>query len=138
MNTKRISPKWIENLEKDEIFVFGSNLSGFHGGGAAALAMKWGAIWGQGVGLQGQTYAIPTMQGGVETIKPYIDDFLSFAKLHPEFKFLVTEIGCGIAGFTVQEIAPLFKAVISENIENVYLPKSFYEFTQFLTPKSKK
>jgi len=129
MDTKRISPKWIENLEKDEIFVFGSNLSGFHGGGAATLAMKWGAICGQGVGLQGQTYAIPTMQGGVETIKPYIDDFLSFAKLQPELKFLVTEIGCGIAGFTVQEIAPLFEAAISENIENVYLPKSFYEFT---------
>jgi hypothetical protein len=89
--------------------------------------MKWGAVWGQGVGLQGQTYAIPTMQGGVETIKPYIDDFLSFTKLHPELKFLVTEIGCGIAGFTAKEIAPLFKVVIDEEIENVYLPKSFYE-----------
>ena len=126
MNTKRISPKWIENLEKNDIFVFGSNLSGFHGGGAAALAMKWGAIWGQGVGLHGQTYAIPTMQGGIETIKPYIDDFLSFANSHSELKFLVTEIGCGIAGFTVKEIAPLFKAAIDENIENIYLPKSFY------------
>ena len=82
MSTKRISPKWIDNLEKNEIFVFGSNLSGFHGGGAAALAMKWGTVWGQGIGLQGQTYAIPTMQGGVETIKPYVDDFLSFAKAH--------------------------------------------------------
>lgn len=127
MDTKRISPKWIDNLEKNEIFVFGSNLSGFHGGGAAALAMKWGAVWGQGVGLQGQTYAIPTMQGGVETIEPYVNDFLSFAKTHPELKFLVTEIGCGIAGFTVKEIAPLFKVAINENIENVYLPKSFYD-----------
>jgi hypothetical protein len=126
MNTKRTSPKWIDKLEKDEIFVFGSNLSGFHGGGAAALAMKWGAIWGQGVGLQGQTYAIPTMQGGVETIKPYVDEFLAFAKQHPELKFLVTEIGCGIAGFTPKEIAPLFRAAIDENIENVYLPESFY------------
>ena len=131
MNTKRISPKWIDNLEENEIFVFGSNLAGFHGGGAAELALEWGAIWGQGVGLQGQTYAIPTMQGGVETIKPYVDDFLSFAKSNPEFKFLVTEIGCGIAGFTVQEIAPLFKAAIDENIENVYLPKSFYEALSF-------
>jgi len=127
MNTKRISPKWIDNLGENEIFVFGSNLSGFHGGGAAELAMEWGAVWGQGVGLQGQTYAIPTMQGGVETIKPYVDDFLSFAKSHPELKFLVTEIGCGIAGFTVKEIAPLFKVAIDEEIENVYLPKSFYE-----------
>ena len=122
---KRVSPKWIKKLEKDEVFVFGSNLSGFHAGGAAALAMKWGAVWGQGVGLQGQTYAIPTMQGGVETIKPYVDKFLSFAKAHPELKFLVTEIGCGIAGFTPNEIAPLFKKAIDEDIANVYLPESF-------------
>lgn len=127
MDTERISQKWINDLEENEIFVFGSNLSGFHGGGAAELAMEWGAVWGQGVGLQGQTYAIPTMQGGVETIKPYVDDFLSFTKAHLELKFLVTEIGCGIAGFTVKEIAPLFKNAIDENLENVYLPKSFYE-----------
>jgi hypothetical protein len=122
---KRISPKWIDKLNENEIFVFGSNFEGYHGGGAANLAMKWGAIWGQGVGLQGQTYAIPTMQGGVETIKTYVDDFILFAQTHPEFKFLVTEIGCGIAGFTVIEIAPLFKDSMSVN--NVYLPLSFYE-----------
>ena len=127
MNKKRISPKWISALEDDEVFVFGSNLSGAHGGGAAKLAMKWGAVWGQGVGLQGQTYAIPTMQGGVETIRPYVDDFLSFARAHPELKFLVTEIGCGIAGFSVREIAPLFIAAIEEEIDNVYLPESFFE-----------
>lgn len=127
MSAKRVSPQWINKLEANEIFVFGSNLEGMHGGGAAAVARKWGAIWGQGVGLQGQTYAIPTMQGGVETIKPYVDEFLAFAKSHPELKFLVTEIGCGIAGFTVQEIAPLFKAALEENIENVYLPQRFYE-----------
>lgn len=127
MNTKRVSPKWIDNLEENEIFVFGSNLSGFHGGGAAKLAMKFGAIWGQGIGLNGQTYAIPTMQGGVNTIKPYVADFLLFTKAHPELKFLVTEIGCGIAGFTVKEIAPLFKTSINEEFENIYLPKSFYE-----------
>ena len=127
MNKKRISPKWINDLEENEVFVFGSNLSGAHGGGAAKLAMKWGAVWGQGVGLQGQTYAIPTMQGGVETIRPYVDDFLSFARAHPELKFLVTEIGCGIAGFSVQEIAPLFIAALEEEIDNVYLPESFFE-----------
>ncbi len=127
MSRKRISPKWIDKLEANEIFVFGSNLEGRHGGGAAAVAKKWGAIWGQGVELQGQTYAIPTMQGGVETIKPYVDEFLLFAKAHPELKFLVTEIGCGIAGFTVQEIAPLFKAALEENIENVYLPQRFHD-----------
>lgn len=124
---KRISPKWIDKLEEDEIFVFGSNLEGLHGGGAAAVARKWGAIWGQGVGLQGQTYAIPTMQGGVETIKPYVDDFLSFAKSKPNLQFLVTEIGCGIAGFTVEQIAPMFNKAIDENIENIFLPESFYK-----------
>ncbi|HQA87413.1 MAG TPA: hypothetical protein PK448_07615, partial [Bacteroidales bacterium] len=65
--------------------------------------------------------------GGVETIKPYVNEFLLFAKAHPELKFLVTEIGCGIAGFTVQEIAPLFKAALEENIENVYLPQRFHD-----------
>lgn len=126
-STKRISPKWIDKLQNDEVFVFGSNLEGLHGGGAASVARKWGAIWGQGVGLQGQTYAIPTMQGGVETIQPYVDEFLSFAKSNPNLKFLVTEIGCGIAGFTVEQIAPLFKYSLDENIENVFLPESFYK-----------
>jgi hypothetical protein len=122
---KRTSPKWINALQKDEIFVFGSNSGGFHGGGAALQAMKWGAVWGQGNGLQGQTYAIPTMFDSVEEIKPYVNEFLRFAKTHPELKFLVTEIGCGIAGFTPEDIAPLFQAAIDENIENVYLPESF-------------
>lgn len=132
---KRISPEWIDKLKDNEVFVFGSNLEGFHGGGAAAVARKWGAIWGQGIGLQGQTYAIPTMQGGIETIKPFVDDFLSFAKSNNNLKFLVTEIGCGIAGFTVEQIAPLFRGTLDENIENVYLPKSFYEIlTEQNTP----
>ena len=115
---QRVTSNHIERLQPNEIFVFGSNLSGHHGGGAALLAMnKWGAIWGQGVGLQGQTYGIPTMQGGVETIRPYVDEFIQFANKHPEMTFLVTEIGCGIAGFTPQEIAPLFaKATTTENI----------------------
>lgn len=86
---------------------------------------QWGAIWGQGVGLQGQTYGIPTMQGGVETIRPYVDEFIQFANKHPEMTFLVTEIGCGIAGFTPQEIAPLFaKATTTENI---HLPQRFWD-----------
>jgi hypothetical protein len=129
MNAKRISSPLITHLGKNEIFVFGSNLQGFHGGGAAATAyQKFGAVWGQGVGLQGRSYAIPTMQGGVETVKPYVDEFLTFARVHPELKFLVTEIGCGIAGFTPREIAPLFRAAIDEDIENIYLPESFYKW----------
>lgn len=84
---------------------------------------RFGAVWGQGIGLQGQSYGIPTMQGGVETIKPYVDEFITFAENHPEYTFLVTPIGCGIAGFTAEEIAPLFKEAI--HIENILLPESF-------------
>lgn len=109
----RIASNHIVTLQSNEIFVFGSNLAGQHGGGAARLAFqKFGAVWGQGVGLQGQSYGIPTMQGGVETIKPYVDEFIEFSKRNPQLKFLVTEIGCGIAGFSVEEIAPLFKQAV--------------------------
>ena len=118
------TPEFITQLKADEIFVFGSNLAGMHGGGAAYVAFKkFGAIMGCGVGLQGQSYAIPTMQGGVETIKPYVDDFIAFAKEHPELFFYVTRIGCGIAGFRDKEIAPLFKE--AHGLENVCLPESF-------------
>lgn len=126
MNEQRITSDRIQELKPGEIFVFGSNLSGSHGGGAALLAYrKWGAVWGQGVGLQGQTYAIPTMHGGVDEIYPYVKDFISFAKEHPELTFLVTEIGCGIAGFLPEEIAPLFKEAVP--VENIHLPKRFWK-----------
>ncbi|NLZ95561.1 MAG: hypothetical protein GX921_07050, partial [Bacteroidales bacterium] len=92
---KRIAPDRITELKNNEIFVFGSNLQGSHGGGAAAIAAKqFGAISGQGVGLQGQSYGIPTMHGGIEVIKPYVDEFIEFAKQNPNLKFLVTRIGC--------------------------------------------
>lgn len=123
--TSRTTERHIEHLRPNEIFVFGSNLAGMHAGGAAHLAMeRWGAVWGQGVGLQGQTYAIPTMQGGVETIKPYVDDFIQFAKDNPDKLFLVTEIGCGIARFQPQDIAPLFKEAIP--VTNIHLPERFW------------
>ena len=122
----RITPDFISHLKDNEIFVFGSNLHGMHGGGAARVAfLHFGAIYGQGVGLQGQSYAIPTMQGGTETIRPYVDEFILFAKNHPELTFLVTRIGCGIAGFVAKDIAPLFKDAIS--IENVHLPNDFWK-----------
>ena len=128
MNT-RITPNHITELKPNEIFVFGSNLQGYHGGGAARLAMnQWGAVLGQGTGLQGQTYAIPTMQGGIGTIRPYIDQFIKFAQNDPERTFLVTEIGCGIAGFRPADIAPLFKNAI--NIPNIWLPQRFWEILQ--------
>lgn len=122
----RIAPDIINTLKDNEVFVFGSNLAGMHGGGAARVAaQKFGAVMGQGVGLQGQSYAIPTMQGGVETIAPYVDEFTEFAKGHPELTFLVTRIGCGIAGFSDKEIAPLFVRAI--NLPNVHLPKEFWK-----------
>lgn len=124
MYNRRYTPERISELKDNEIFVFGSNLAGAHGGGAAWLAFKqFGAVWGEGVGMYGQTYAIPTMQGGVETIKPYVDDFIRFAKEHPGLTFLVTRIGCGIAGFRDEQIAPLFADAI--NVENIILPMSF-------------
>lgn len=118
------TPERITELKTDEVFVFGSNLAGMHGAGAAWLAFqKFGAVMGCGVGLRGQSYAIPTMQGGVETIKPYVDDFITFAKSRPDLFFYVTRIGCGIAGFRDKEISPLFLA--AREVENISLPKSF-------------
>ena len=118
------TPEFITELKADEVFVFGSNLAGMHGGGAAYVAFKkFGAVMGCGVGLRGKSYAIPTMQGGVETIKPYVDEFISFAREHPELFFYVTRIGCGIAGFRDRDIAPLFTEALG--LENVCLPESF-------------
>ena len=116
------TPERITSLRADEVFVFGSNLAGMHGGGAAYAAFKkFGAVWG--CGLQGQSYAIPTMQGGVETIKPYVDEFIDFARSRPDLFFYVTRIGCGIAGFADAEIAPLFAA--ARAVPNICLPESF-------------
>lgn len=121
----RITPDYISSLKPNEIFVFGSNLAGMHGGGAARTArLYFGAVMGNGDGPQGQSYAIPTMQGGVDTIKPYVDKFITYAKSHPEQTFLVTPIGCGIAGFMPEDIAPLFTDAI--NVENIHLPQSFW------------
>lgn len=121
----RFTPEKICTLQANEVFVFGSNLQGRHGGGAARAAhTHFGAIWGQGVGLQGQSYAIPTMHGGVDAIAPYVQEFIDFAAAHPELHFLVTRIGCGIAGFTEEEMAPLFRGALTHT--NISLPESFY------------
>ncbi len=124
MEQKRVTPERITDLAENEVFVFGSNLAGAHGGGAALLAYrKFGAIWGQGVGLQGQSYGIPTMHGGVDAIKPYVDEFIEFAKTRPDLTFLVTRVGCGIAGFTNEEISPLFAK--AHEVENIVLPSGW-------------
>lgn len=121
----KYTPENITHLDdRDDIFVFGSNLAGNHAGGAAGVALqKFGAVMGQGIGLQGQSYAIPTMQGGIETIKPYVDQFIDFARECDQNTFYVTRIGCGIAGFTDEEIAPLFADAME--LYNVRLPESF-------------
>ena len=115
----------IDRLEEGEIFVFGSNCHGYHGGGAAHTAMKkFGAIWGQGDGLQGQCYAISTMEG-LDAMSKNIRRFIDFARQHPELKFLVTRIGCGIAGYEVSEVAPLLAD--AAGLENVWLPDDFWK-----------
>ena len=123
---RRYTPDRISKLKENEIFVFGSNLEGSHDGGAAKLAYnRFGAVWGLGTGIQGRSYAIPTMQGGVETIRPFVAAFILFAKQNTTLTFLVTRIGCGIAGFRDEEIAPLFEDAL--DLENVILPKEFVE-----------
>lgn len=122
--TNRTSPWMIVQLKPNEVFVFGSNVNGYHGGGAALTALqKFGAIWGQGEGLQGQSYGIPTMEG-IDSMKAAIERFILFAKEHRELIFLVTPIGCGIAGYKPEEVAPYFRSAI--DLENVYLPESFW------------
>lgn len=126
----RITPDNIIKLEDNEVFVFGSNISGIHGAGAAKTALQWGAIYGKGFGLQGKTFAIPSKDKNIISleipkIEEYVQQFIIFAKLNPNKEFLVTEIGCGLAGFTPDEIAPLFKEAIQ--INNVHLPQRFWE-----------
>ena len=126
MNTNRITPEMISALKDNEIFVFGSNINGWHGGGAARYAYQhFGAEWGVGEGLTGRCYALPTMEGGVDYIGGKVQNFLDCARQHQELTFLVTPIACGIAGFTPDDIAPLFKDAL--NMENVWLPKCFWE-----------
>ena len=125
----RETPDWITELKDNEIFVFGSNLSGRHGKGAAKTAIKWGAVWGNPRGLQGKTYWIPTVNASItkklslDDIEKEVDLFYNDCIKHRDLKFLVTEVGCGLAGWTVKEIAPLFRIFI--DLDNVYLPKNF-------------
>lgn len=121
----RITPDRITSLEKGQIFVFGSNAAGMHGGGAAYTAMRlFGAILGQGDGLQGQSYAISTMEG-IDAMRDNINRFIDFARKHPELTFLVTRIGCGIAGYKVSDVAPLFADAV--DVKNICLPLDFWE-----------
>lgn len=126
----RITPENITSILENEVFVFGSNLSGRHGKGAAKTALGWGAKWGQAAGLQGKTYGIPTKDAAIkrtlriDEIRPFVDDFINWAKYHTGNTFYVTEIGCGLAGYKPKDIAPLFAECV--NLKNVKLPKRFW------------
>ena len=127
---RRVTPDNIQDLQPGEVFVFGSNLQGQHMGGAARIAVeKFGAVWGQGEGLQGQSYALPTMNLTLEEIARYVEQFIWFADSHPELTFLVTRVGCGIAGFRDEQIAPLFANAFS--LPNVFLPASFWKVLSY-------
>lgn len=119
----RQTPAAITELAPGEVFVFGSNAAGAHAGGAARFAAeRFGAIWGQGEGLQGRSYAIDTMSG-FDVLGDQVTRFVAFAADRPELVFLVTEIGCGIAGYTPAQVAGYFAGAPS----NVILPASFHE-----------
>lgn len=130
MKINRITPDWITILKENEIFVFGSNESGRHGKGAAKTALTWGAKWGVGEGIQGRTYGIPTKDStirrslSINQIRPYVERFITFAKNNPNLIFLVTEIGCNLAGYKPKDIAPLFKDAV--DVENIHLPMRFW------------
>ena len=127
---KGFTPDYIDNLLPKQIFVFGSNALGYHTGGASGTARKkFGAVWGQAEGLQGQSYAIPVDYGKDvrkdAEVKAAIDRFLSFSKEHPDLFFMVTRVGCGVAGYNDTEMAQFFKSAM--DLKNVSLPKSFVE-----------
>jgi hypothetical protein len=112
------------------VFVFGSNLAGIHGAGAARFAViNHGARYRQGKGLQGNSYAIPTKDHHINTlplsdIQEHVDVFIIFAQEHPEMEFEVTRIGCGLAGYTDSDIAPMFKGAPV----NCKLPEGWREY----------
>ena len=127
----RVTNPNITELKPNEIFVFGSNLAGIHGAGAAALALeKFGAKWGRGEGFYGQSYAFPTKDHNIHTLPIWAieisaDSLEYTVDLYPEYDFLVTEVGCGLAGLDVKEIAPLFKQFV--HLPNITLPFRFWQ-----------
>lgn len=127
----KTTPNNITSLGHNEVFVFGSNLAGIHGKGAAALAhKKFGAVRGVGVGIQGKSYAIPTKDFqlkplSLDTISWYVNGFIEFISNHQELEFLVTRVGCGLAGYKDSDIAPLFRDCI--HYQNVSLPQEWLD-----------
>lgn len=125
----KFTPDNITSLGIDDVFVFGSNPQGLHMGGAARVAHEFfGAEMGIGEGPTGRCYAIPTMYGSVDEIRPHVDRFLDYAYECDQNMFYVTRIGCGIAGFTDEQIAPMFRRALE--MYNVILPESFFRVIQ--------
>ena len=130
MKDKRITPGYVDNLSSCEIFVFGSNLEGRHLGGAARTAYeKFGAEWGVGDGPTGRSYAIPTMFANSNEIRPYVEKFIEYAKEHPMNRFLLTRVGCGIAGFSDADMGYIFRDII--DIPNITYPEEWIQFLYF-------
>lgn len=124
-DSRRIAPDYIKELGPEEVFVFGSNVLGKHNGGAALYAVEhFGAIDGQPEGIQGQSYAIPTDGNTFEDLKEAVERFTDYVVMHPQNTFMLTAIGCGTAGYTPEQIAPLFQQAYS--FGNVYIPESFF------------
>lgn len=126
----KITPENITSLSPNEIFCFGSNLRGIHGGGAALTAMKWGAIPTIGEGLQGQTYALPTKDYDLNTrtlpdIYESVIRLLQCVEQKPDKLFMITKVGCGLAGLTVEQVAPMFRQFL--DLDNVSLPQEFVD-----------
>lgn len=123
--TMNVTPEWISELRDDEIFVFGCRRSGRHFEGAAKFAWEnFGAILGQGEGLQGRSYAIPTAGVGLGWIRHAVNRFTEFASANPELKFLVTPVGCGLGLWDYDDIAPLFRN--ASKLPSVWLPEAFW------------
>lgn len=125
LKRQRITPERITSLEPNEVFVFGTSISGSHTVGASKFAVShFGAIPGIAYGRQGSSYAIPTEMIDVKEIQPYVDQFIEYAGKHQDTLFLVTPVGCGAAGHIPTEIAPLFQSATA--LQNVCLPRSFW------------
>lgn len=127
VDEERVAPYLIKSLADNEIFVFGSNTLGLHSGGAALYAKEhFGAEEGKSEGMQGQSYAIPTDGNTMEELEAAIERFTTYAVMHPQNKFMLTAVGCGAAGYSVNQIAPLFRKAYS--FGNVYVPADFLPF----------
>lgn len=125
-NSHNVTPEFVSTLKDDEIFVFGCRRSGRHMEGAAHFALKnFGAVYGQGEGRQGQSYAIATAGVGLSHINGEVIRFTEYASMHPELHFLVTAVGCGLGCWNVSQIAPMFRKASS--LSNVWLPMEFWD-----------